>query len=168
MRHNTAETHRRAETLLKQALAIDPDFAPAWAELGNVYRTQASAFGVRPVDEGNELARDAIQQALDIDPQNGRAYAAMAAVEMHYDWDFTAAAQHVQQALALNPGDFDILIIAADLNHTLGRLDKDIDLGRQAAALDPVSYVGHLYLATSYSAANRLDEAAEISRLAIS
>ncbi len=164
----TAESHKQAETPLKQALAIDPGFAPAWTNLGNVYRTGANTLGVRPFEEGNELARDAIQKALAIDPQYGPAYAALAQIETEYDFDFTAAAQHVQQALALNPGDASILITAGDLNRILGRLDDAIDLHRQAVALDPVSYVGHLYLATSYSAARRLDEAAEISRLAIS
>ena len=105
----TAESHKQAETLLKQALAIDSGFAPAWTNLGNVYRTGANALGVRPFEEGNELARDAIQKALAIDPQYGPAYAALAMIEIEYDWDFTAAAQHLQQALALNPGDAIIL-----------------------------------------------------------
>ncbi len=164
----TVESFMQAETLLKQALAIDPGFAPAWTNLGNVYRSGANSLGVRPFEEGNELARDAIQKALAIDPQYGPAYAALAQIETEYDFDFTAAAQHVQQALALNPGDASILLTAGELNRILGRLDEAIDLHRQAVALDPVSYVGHLYLATSYSAARRLDEAAEISRLAIS
>ena len=164
----TAESIKQAETLLKQALEIDPGFAPAWTALGDVYASQADPFGLRPLDEGYELARDAIQRALDIDPQYGPAYAALAWVEMDYDWDFTAAAQHVEQALALNPGDFSILMNAAYLNSILGRLDEAIDLWRQAVALDPVSYLGHVYLSISYSRANRLDEAAESSRLVIS
>jgi tetratricopeptide (TPR) repeat protein len=89
-------------------------------------------------------------------------------IEIEYDWDFTAAAQHVQQALALNPGDASILNTAGNLNRYLGRLDEAIDLYRQAVALDPVSNVGHLYLGLSYYVARRLDEAAEILRLAIS
>jgi TolB-like protein/Tfp pilus assembly protein PilF len=164
----TAESHKQAETLLKQALAIDSGFAPAWTNLGNVYRIGANALGVRPFEEGNELARDAIQKALAIDPQYGPAYAALAMIEIEYDWDFTAAAQHVQQALALNPGDASILNTAGNLNRYLGRLDEAIDLYRQAVALDPVSYTGHLFLGGSYYVARRLDEAAEILRLAIS
>jgi len=155
----TAESHKQAETLLKQALAIDSGFAPAWTNLGNVYRTGANALGVRPFEEGNELARDAIQKALAIDSQYGPAYAALAMIEIEYDWDFTAAAQHVQRALALNPGDASILNTAGDLNRTLGRLDEAIDLQRQAVALDPVSYLAHMTLGNCYAHANRLDEA---------
>ncbi|VUX56238.1 conserved membrane protein of unknown function [uncultured Woeseiaceae bacterium] len=164
----TAESHKQAETLLKQALAIDPGFAPAWTNLGNVYRFGANALGVRPFDEGNELARDAIEKALAIDPHYGPAYAALAMIEIEYDWDFTAALQHLQQARALDSGDVAILRSTADLNRYLGRLDEAIDLNRQAVALDPVSYAGHLSLGASYYVARRLDEAAEILRLAIS
>jgi TolB-like protein len=162
------ENVKQAETLLERALEIDPGFAPAWAELGNVYRTGANSFGVRPYDEGNELARDAIQKALSIDPQYGPAYTALASVEMDYDWDFTAADQHLQQARALNPGDFVTLMKTAELNGTLGRIDEAVDLYRQAVNLDPVSWFGYAYLGASYYAAHRLDEAAETLRLAVS
>ncbi len=168
--HNqgTEESINRAETLLKQALAIDPDYAPAWTELASVYRRQAAIFSLRPVDEGNELARDAIQQALAIDPQYGRAYAALAEVEMYYDRDFTAASQHLQQALALNPGDAAILEYAADLEYILGRLDEAFDLYRQSIALDPVSPVGHYRLGRTYYRAHRLEEAADSFQMALS
>jgi len=161
-----AESIKQAETLLKQALEIDPGFAPAWAELGGVYLTQTYAFGLRPVDESYELMRQTIQKALAIDPQYGRAYATMAFSEMAYHFDFTAADQHLQQALALNPGDANILMTAADLSRLLGRTDEAIDLMRQAIAIDPIH--GHIGLGMSYFFAGRLDEAAESLRLAVS
>ncbi len=162
----TEESYKQAETLLKQALDIDPHFAPAWAELGSVYGTQRNRFAVRPVDVANELARDAIQRALDIDPQYGRAYAALAVVEMSYDWDFTAASQHMRQALALNRGDIFILEEAARLEYLLGRIDEAIDLYRQIIALDPVSPGGHRGLGKMYYWTHRLEEAIDSFRMA--
>jgi len=164
----TEESIKQAETLLKQALAIDSGFAPAWTELGNVYQRQVGFFALRPIDEGYDLARRAIQQALAIDPQYGRAYAALARVEMHYDWDFAAAFQHLQQALALNPGDAFILQNAALLNRVLGRLDEAIDLYRQSIALDPVSPEGHDRLGVTLYGAHRLEDAAVSLQMAMS
>jgi TolB-like protein len=168
--HNqrTAESSRQAETLLKQALEIDPGFAPAWTELGRVYGGQAGFFGLRPVDEGYELARDAIQQALAIDSEYGRAYAALARIEMFYDRDFTAAFQHLQKARALNSGDAAILQNTAALDNVLGRLDEAIDLLRQSIALDPLSPQGHVELGATYYRAHRLEEAADSLQLALS
>ena len=164
----TAASIKQAEPLLKQALEIDPAFAPAWTELGRVYERQTGNFGLRPIDEGNELARHAIQRALAIDPQNARAYAILARVEMFYDWDFTGAFQHLRQALALNPGDAFILVTAARLNVLLGRIEEAIDLHRQSIALDPVSPAEHQRLGLALFYAQRLEEAADSLQLALS
>jgi tetratricopeptide (TPR) repeat protein len=164
----TEEGYTRAETLLKQALEIDPGFAPAWYLLGIVYKWQAAGFGPLSFHEGFELARQTINKALDVDPQYGPAYAALAELEMDYGWDFTAATQHLQQALALNPGDADVLMNAAHLNRILGRQDEATDLYRQALALDPVSYETQLWLGISYLRADRLDEAADSAQMLLS
>ena len=161
------ESYKQAETLLTQALEIDPGFAPAWAELGDLYNSQASA-SARPFDEGYELARDAIQQALAIDPQYGRAYAGLAMVEMFYDWDFTAAEQNMQRALALNPGDAFILHVAGWLNDNLGRIDDAIDVMQQSIAVDPVSAGSHRRLGSMLYRAHHLEEAAHSFQMALS
>ena len=164
----TAESLKQAETLLNEALAIDSGFAPAWSALGFVYYMQASAFIVRPYDEGNEMARQAIQKALALDPQYAPAYAALATVEMRYDWDFATAFQHLQQALALSPGDAIILSSVASLNSTLGRVDEAIELRRQSVAIDPVSWFAHAALGMEYYRAYQLEEAEDSIRFALS
>ena len=156
---------KQVESLLKRALEIDPDFAPAWTELGYVYRAQALG-GLRAVDEGIELARHAIQRALDIDPQNGRAYAALAFIETVYDWNFKAAEQYTQQAMVLSPGDARVLIVASILKMVLGRLDEAIDLQERAIAIDPVVPRKFLTLTSMYYSAHRLDEAADAIQMA--
>ncbi len=164
----TAESLNRAETLLNEALTIDPGLAPAWTDLGTVYHTQASAYGLRPLDESNEMARDATQQALAINPQYGLAYADLATIEMRYDWDFVMAFQHLQQALALSPGDAIILRGVAELNSILGHVDEAIDQYEQSIARDPVSYYGHAALGLQYYRAHRLEEAADSIQMAVS
>jgi len=164
----TEESIKQAEMRLKQALAIDPGYAPAWTELGAVYERQSEDFAIRPLNDGYELARHATQQVLALDPQSGLAYATLTRIAMFYDWDFTAAAQHLQQALALNPGDADLLFTASELNRILGRVDEAIDLMRQSIALDPVSYFGHLWLGDMYYRAHRLEEATDSLQMALS
>ena len=160
--------NKQAETLLAQALEIDPNYVPAWTELGYVYERQATHFGSRPRDEGIELARDTIQKALLINPQYGPAYAVLARIEMFYGWDFKAASQYIQQALASNPGDAFILLSAARVSGSLGRLDEAISLHQQSIAVDPVSAVGHYRLGRTLYRAHRLDEALDSFRMALS
>jgi TolB-like protein/Flp pilus assembly protein TadD len=163
-----ADSVQQAERLLKKALEIDSGFAPALTALGIVYQQQADPFAIRSLDEAYELSRDAIQNALAIDPQYGPAFAALSTIDIYYDWNFTAAEQHVRQALALNPGNSGILMKTAELNHILGRPDEAIDFYRQAITLDPVSYMVHLYMSFSYFRTQRLDEAADSTKLAMS
>jgi tetratricopeptide (TPR) repeat protein len=114
------------------------------------------------------MARHAAQQALAIDPQYGQAYAFLAAIEMRYDWDFVLAFEHLQQALALSPGDAYILRRIAELNSILGRVDEAIDQYERSIAPDPVSYYGHSNLGWEYYKAYRLEEAADSIQLALS
>lgn len=158
-----------AETLLKQALEIDADFAPAWRELADVYSAQAMRSDVRPLDEAHKLARDAIQRALEIDPHDGRTHAMQGdLLDLHYTWDFTTASRHMQRAMALNPGDAYVLAMACHLEFVLGRLDKAIDLCRQWVAVDPLSPHAHVLLGGTYYRAHRLDEAEDSVRLGLS
>jgi TolB-like protein len=149
---------KRAETLLKQALEIDPGFAPAWTQLGALYFYRVDI----------ELARDAIQRALDADPQYGRAYALLARNDMEHDWDFAAAHQHQQQALALDPGDAEVLRWAGWTEFTFGRIDEAIDLTRRSIALDPAFLGGYWNLGYILYCAHRLEEAADSLQMALS
>ncbi len=160
----TAESSKQAETLLKQALEIDPGFAPAWSALGSLYRFQAAPLGVRPIDEANELARNAFERVLAIDPQNSRVLAFLARIE----GDDAAAYQHLQHALASNPGDARILLQNGWMELTLGDLDEAIDLMQRSVALNPVAPLGHINLGIMYYYAHRLDDAAEAAQIALS
>jgi TolB-like protein len=166
--HGTAEANKQAETLLKQSLEIDPDYAPARIELGLVYMAQSGAYGTRPSKEAYELAREEIKKGLAIDPLYGRAYSTLAWLEMIHDWDFAAASQHVQRALELSPGDAEILMRAATLSNILGHLDEAIDLRQRSIALDPISPGGHAALGSMYYSAHRLEEAANSFQMSLS
>jgi len=158
--------YTQAEKLLTQSLEINPDFAPAWTELGLVYWDQGNFIGVLSIDESTKRAREAFQRAVSVDSQYGPAIAGLARIEMFNDWDFTSASQHYRQALALSPNDSFVLDSAALLNRFLGRLDEAIDMYRQSIVLDPVSPQSHYFLGRTLYAAHRLEEAADSLNMA--
>lgn len=164
----TLASIHQAEELLKQSLKIDPGYAPAWTELGNVYRRQSNAFGARPIEEGFRLSRNAIEKALTIDPEFGPAYAALAKIEVYYDWDFITALQHLRRARSLSPGDAAVVSSTAMLEKTLGRIDEAIALHQQSIGLNPVSSEEYSRLGLAYYSAHRHEEAAEALRFALS
>jgi len=154
----TPDAFENAITLYEQALAIDPDYAAAWAGLASVYTNQAN-LGLRPIDEGHTLAREAASQSLTLDPAYAPAYRNLARIAQDYDRDFVAAARHYERALAMEPANTDIIGSAATMAASLGRLDQAIALAEYAVARDPVNPIAIARLGLYYLYAGRLDEA---------
>lgn len=156
----------RAVELLKRALALEEDYAPAWAELSRAYAIQAgSAFA--PLDESVASARQAAQRALALDPGEAGAHAIMGWIYMSYGWDWQAADVEFKRALALDPGRAGILNNAATMARALGRIDESIGLLQRAIARDPLQGLLYTSLAMSLMFADRLGEAEDACRKAL-
>ena len=98
----------QAETLLKQATAIGATYAPAWNLLGMVYSRHPD-IGEIAWETGDASAREAIQIALELDPDYADAHASLGWRELMHQRDLTAAARHYSKALALQPGNGEML-----------------------------------------------------------
>lgn len=165
-RQNTPYSMEKAVELYQQALASDPGHAAAWAGLAGVYGRQAGN-GLRPVDEGFALAREAAQQALVIDRDYAPALAILGRVSMNHDSDLMSAARYFERALSLEPANPDIIRHATVLASSLGRQDQSIAFDEYLVARDPVNPAGHAILGTSYISAGRLNEAVTSFRTAL-
>ncbi len=121
----------------KQAVALDPAFALAWAELGGAYANQAGK-GWAPLAEGVARAREAVAHALALEPDLGQAHAQMGWILMHHDWDWQGAETSMRRALELAPGDEYVVNVAGTLANTMGRTDEAISHFRNAIVQDPL------------------------------
>ncbi|MDE2359794.1 MAG: TIR domain-containing protein [Betaproteobacteria bacterium] len=155
---HTREDTAKAIGYLKQALALDPDFALAWAELGRAYGNEAGS-GWAPVAEGHARARKTVARALALEPDLAEAHAQMGFIQMQQDWDWRGAEVSMHRALELAPGDAVMLRGAGMLAMNLGRLDEAIALYHQALAQDPLSAAAYHNLGLALYAADRLAEA---------
>jgi TolB-like protein/cytochrome c-type biogenesis protein CcmH/NrfG len=162
----TVESLDQSVALYERALEIDPEYAAAWAGLASNYVFQ-TGNGLRPVQEGAALAREAADRALAIDPKFAMAYAELGRISLTFENDLAAAARNFSRALALDPVNPDILADAAILARDLGRLDEAIALLEDAVTRDPVNSNGHHNLGTVYLWAGRLDEAIASYRTAL-
>ena len=163
----TAESFEQSNALYEQVLADEPDYAAAWAGLAANYSTQARN-GLVPIEEGFELARGAANRALEMDPDNGFAHAVLGGIAQDYENDLASAAQHLQRALDLEPGNPDIINDAAVLARYLDRLDEAVALQEFVIDRDPLTPTGHARLGLNYLWAGRLDDAIASLRTALS
>jgi TolB-like protein len=162
----TAEGYEQSNALYRQVLALDPDYAAAWDGLAVNYN-HMSGDGLLPIDEGSRLVREAAEKALAIDPGYAKAHATLAYSAVYFDNNLPAAARHLEQALALAPGDTDILGTGAMLLFNLGRSGQSIAVDEYVTARDPVNPIRHANLSIGYFGAGRWDAAIASARTAL-
>ena len=91
----------QAEQLLQQSIAADPDYAPAYVALAELY-ARAGISANRPAAELYSKGSAAIHKALALDDNLAEAYAGLGGLSIH-DYDWPGAERHLRHALELNP-----------------------------------------------------------------
>jgi len=165
-RQGTSRSIDEAIAARRQALAIDPGYVDAWSGIAGLYMSQANK-GLKPIDESYALARAAVQRALEIDANDVGALLALGRIASDYDNDPATAARHIEQALALEPGNIAAISVASGLEQNLGRLEQAAMLDQYAVAHDPLNPKAHGSLAYDYARLGRLDEAISSYRVAL-
>jgi serine/threonine protein kinase/tetratricopeptide (TPR) repeat protein len=139
----------KAIAYFEQAIAKDPNYAPAYAGLSDAY-SFVSYLQVSP--EAIPKARSAAQKAVELDDSLPEAHASLGNLLCDQDWDFAGSERELRRALELNPN-------YATAHHwlwadlvVLGRwseAQREIELAHE---LDPLSlaietaYADQLYL----------------------
>jgi len=166
-RQNTAEAFAKSDELLREALEIDPRYAPAWNELAkNSYHK--AGMGLVSSQEGYARAREATEKALAIDPDYAPAHALLGWIAMYGDNDLAGAARNFQRALALDLTDLDVLRNAASFLQSLGRLDEGLALDEAVVRRDPVNVTALYNLGYLQRMAGRYDAAIASFRTVLS
>lgn len=97
----TTSNLQKAEENYRSAIALDPEFASAYAALANCYIAQG-VYGNEPPSEFFPLAKNSAEQALRIDPRLAQAHCAAGIIQSLFDYDLAGAEQSFQLALDLD------------------------------------------------------------------
>lgn len=157
------QNFEKAVTAYQNALAIDPEYAPALAGLAVVYQVQAD-FGYINAIEGMVLSRSMAERAISLDPLSADAWTSLGRMRWGYDWNWEGAKEADNRAIELAPGNVDVMTQSARLAGTLGDLETAIMLNRRAIELDPLSLRPISNLGLTLREANRLDESEAVYR----
>jgi TolB-like protein/DNA-binding winged helix-turn-helix (wHTH) protein len=135
---NTDKDTDMAAKYYERATQLDPSFALAWAGLSRVRKWQG-ATRLIPEEEGNRLAREAVERALALNPNLAEAHIQMGRIKQQVDFDWAGAYASRQRAVELEPGNVDALVAAASSAAVLDRSDEALRLSRRAVGLDPLN-----------------------------
>ena len=151
---------------LHQALALDPEFALAWAELGRAYSREAG-FGWTSAPEGYRRAREALARSLELEPDLAEGHGYIGWLRMTYDLDWKGARASYRRALELAPNNVRARNGAGGLAYNLGRTDEAIEHFQQVLAQDPLDALAHNNLGHMFLAGGRFAEAEAACRSAL-
>ena len=156
--NRTPETNSRARKMFQNAIALDPQFAAAYAWLGRTHIV-AMMFQWAEAAPSLQQAFALATKAVDLDDTLPTAHEALAYVYLGRQ-QFAQAVAEAEKATRLDPNNADALVTLAEIYSCVGRPEEAIPLVEHAMRLNPhypASYLVALGLA--YSDAERYEEA---------
>jgi len=167
VQQRTTESLAEAESDFRRAIDLDPQYAGAYAGLGDALYNKASATGMYiRADADREGAEQAFRKALELDPDLQPARAALARMTMQYEWDWGAAERELKRALA-GPANADPEYAYAMFLIFRGRFAEADEHIRRYQELDPFSTSTMLNMATIENLEGHFAEARETARRVI-
>jgi TolB-like protein/Flp pilus assembly protein TadD len=155
----------KAIDCFQQAVALDSEYAQAWAGLADGYTTSGySGFGLPRAVMPRAL--EAARRALELDPELAEAHSAFACATMLYDLDYDLAEQEFGRALTLNPKyPQAVAWYGLFLLQWIGGRDREaLDHLLRALTDDPLSAYANVIFAFSAISSGRLADAVAHSR----
>ena len=134
----TGASLREAVRYLEQAVARDSSFARAWAALADAYLLVVPYAGGSPADTWRK-AEAAARRALALDSMSAEAYTALGYGSMIYGWNWAAAEDNFQRAIAADSNYATGHHWYGDFLAGRGRLPESLAQMNRAHELDPLS-----------------------------
>jgi TolB-like protein/DNA-binding winged helix-turn-helix (wHTH) protein/Tfp pilus assembly protein PilF len=153
---------KKALDYYQQAIAVDPAYALAYAELSSTYVELVSASVLDP-KEFMPKAEGAARKALESDESLAEAHLAMTEIKLSA-WDWAAAEREIKRAIELNPNLAWAHSQYASYLSLVGRHEQSIAEIKRARELDPLSTNVNHQVGISLLMARQYDQAIEAAK----
>jgi serine/threonine-protein kinase len=160
----TTDYYRRASLALREALALDPAYADANAQL-----VLADAYLAEFTSDAAGLTRAiAAGERLPLShPDHGPSYRIRGAIRESFEWNWSGAQADYERALELDPTDGDAYYDESLTLQSRGRFREAIEAAQKAAALEPLDLSNLGILAQAQLALRDFDAAEQtVKRIA--
>jgi TolB-like protein/DNA-binding winged helix-turn-helix (wHTH) protein/Tfp pilus assembly protein PilF len=160
---STTATIKNAQSLLRQAIKLDPNFGLAWTLLASMSVPLVDDGDLSPA-KGYEEAQRLAMHAIEISPGVAEPHALLAYLYRTRDWDWTAAQTELRLALNADPADPVSLMLDGLLSMTLGQHEKAEHQLRAAVDRDPFFNYANFNLGNALYLQGRYSEAETVFR----
>lgn len=133
IRQRHGEGFTKGIALLTKALALDSNFAPAWAELGIATRIRGPKDG-QTIDEVRTEALAHVRRALTLAPNLATAHAALSMIQDHAP----ETESELKKAVELDPNDAQAWMWLGNMYSGQNRLNDALGAYRRALATEPL------------------------------
>jgi len=134
----------------RKAIAEDPDYAVAYAEMADAYFI-SSWYGYIERQTAKDSAEYLALKAVKMDKNIGEAHTVLGVIYNEYDWNHTLAEKEFQRALFLSPNHATTYQYYAELLTMMGNLNMARELFDKAVQLDPYSPIIRFASSLAYS-----------------
>jgi TolB-like protein len=146
VRARGSQAMEQAIDLLEQVTARAPDYAPAWALLGEAYALMPQYYTGPRSDSVEEVrtvanmylpkAQAAGQRAIELDPKNAEGYLSLGLVPENRG-NYVLAEDNYSKALALDPNNPDLLHFYSGMLVDVGRVKESLAMRQRLQVLEP-------------------------------
>jgi len=150
------EGKRKSLTYFQKAIEQDPDYAEAYAFIGETY-LKLAGFNLMSSAEANSKARTVAKKAISLDEFEPRAHKVLAYIHLFYDWDWEATLTEYNKAIQYGlPHQNEFIIFYYILIHN--NFDLAIRISEQIIERDPLHVENLWQHAMCYYFAGRFEE----------
>lgn len=150
-----------------QAIALDPNFALAFAAKAEVYNSIGKNPHAAPQDS-IPLAKAAATRALEIDPMLPQAHSALGDSLALYDRNWKEAEEHLKRALELDPNiAYTHVVYGTTYLPAVGKGEEAAAELERALELEPASLISNSVAVSTYIYARQYDKALDQAKKAV-
>jgi len=163
VRERREVTLAEADRLLREAIRLDPGYAPPYAELAQVLMLRSdhpTSYGRLPIDQARAEAQQFAKKAIALDPNLGDAYAAMGFIYLQDK----RSEPYYRKAAELSPQRADYHRWLATSLSQRSAFPESLVEYRRATEIDPLWYINNEHYAGALIFVGRYVEARRVAR----
>ncbi len=157
-----ADDNMKACEMFEKAIALDPDYAAAYALLAESYIRDWVTFWKIPLAVSHDKAWENAKKALKLDDTDSKTHTALGVVNL-FAGDSDQAYLHLNKAISLNPGDTHAFIYMSRYETMAGNPEQAIKRVTEARSHNPFGKYDWSYV-PAFFVAQRYSEAIEVMR----